>query len=47
MSANGETEPHGTSEIADTGKGKGKAVEELAPAQTEEDSDEESGAEEV
>jgi len=47
MSANGETEPLGTSEVVDTGKGKGKAVEELAPAQAEDDSDEESGAEEV
>jgi hypothetical protein len=47
MSANGETAPQGTSEIIDKGKGKGKAVEDLAPAQAEEDSDEESGVEEV
>lgn len=47
MSANGETEPQGTGEIIDKGKGKGKAVEDLAPAQADDDSDEESGVEEV
>lgn len=46
MSANGETVPQGTSEITDSGKGKGKAVEQPQVA-AEEDSDEESGVEEV
>lgn len=45
MSANGESVPFGTSEVTD--KGKGKAVDQSAPLQEEDDSDEESGIEEV
>lgn len=49
MSANGETVPQGTSEVPDTGKGKGKAVEqtEMMKEEDEEDDEEESGPEEV
>lgn len=47
MSANGTTEPQGSSDILDNGKGKGKAVEDVALAQADDDSDEESGIEEV
>lgn len=46
MSANGETVPQGTSEVTDTGKGKGKAVEQPDLAMDEDDDDEESGEEE-
>ena len=46
MSANGEA-LQGSSEIADTGKGKGKAVEQPDMMMEDDESDEESGAEEV
>ncbi|EXJ60700.1 hypothetical protein A1O7_04853 [Cladophialophora yegresii CBS 114405] len=45
MAANGETVPQGTSEVADVGKGKGKATE-PAEITMEDDDDEEESAEE-
>ncbi len=47
MSANGETLAPETSEVVDKGKGKGKAVDKPDLMEEDEDSDEESGPEEV
>lgn len=47
MSASNENVPSGTSEISDSGKGKGKAVEQPQLTTEDDDSEDESGAEEV
>lgn len=47
MSANGETQPQGISEVVDSGKGKGKAVDQPKVMEEDDESDEESGPEEV
>jgi hypothetical protein len=51
MSSNGETVPEGTNEVTgqlgEVGKGKGKAVEQPRAMEEDEDSEEESAAEEV
>jgi hypothetical protein len=46
MSANGETVPQATSEVADVGKGKGKATEPAEVTMEDEEDDDEESAEE-
>jgi uncharacterized lipoprotein YbaY len=46
MSANGETVPQATSEVADVGKGKGKATEPAEVSMEDEEDDDEESAEE-
>lgn len=47
MSANGQTVSADTTEVTDKGKGKGKAVEQPDVIEQDEESEEESAAEEV